>query len=78
VVVALDHEDVGLLVHRRLARGLADRALGARLVVGARATLRALGEPALATEVVLLVLEVRPAGAVVRRHRGRNGDTSPV
>src|SRR5919198_4679094 len=73
---AADDEDVGLLVDRRLARGLVDRALGPGVLVVRRA-LRALGEPALAAEVVLLVLEVPPAGVVVR-HGVAYGDTTGV
>src|SRR5262249_20896926 len=71
-----DDEHVGLLVHRRLARGLVDRALRA-VVLGMRRALRAFGEPALATEVVLLVLEM-PAAGVVFGHSAINGDTSGV
>jgi hypothetical protein len=62
---AADDEHVGLLVDRRLARRLVDGLL--RPVVAVVSwELGALGEPAVATQVVLLVLEVLPAGIVVR------------
>ena len=70
---AADDEHVGLLVDRRLARGLVDRALRAA-VLGLRRALGALDEPALAPGVVLLELRLGRAAALALGH-GVHGDT---
>ena len=70
---AADDEHVGLVVDRRLARGLVDVRCGPR-VLGFGRALGALDEPAVAPGVVLLDLLPGRVAALALRH-GANGDT---